>query len=164
MFYCVRMVHFIIRCWWWNFAKLNMAFMMENRADPDEMQRLVAFHLRLFASSNRWDASHKWGTVAKWVSCRILGCGVVSSSPNSGHCCVLGQKGMTRYPYCLLSCQSGVTVTLCFVYKVIDDFTFQGRIYVISVLFCYAFMHVCLLMPCGHLLEKSWLLALVRDV
>ena len=25
-------------------------------------------------------------------------------------------------------------------------------IYVISVLFCYAFMHVCMLMPCGHLL------------
>ena len=25
-------------------------------------------------------------------------------------------------------------------------------IYVISVLFCYAFMHVCLLMPSGHLL------------
>ena len=24
---------------------------------------------------------------------------------------------------------------------------------VISVLFCYAFMHVCLLMPCGHLLS-----------
>ena len=29
-------------------------------------------------------------------------------------------------------------------------------IYVISVLFCYAFMHVCLLMPCGHLLGKGW--------
>ena len=31
---------------------------------------------------------------------------------------------------------------------------------VIAVLFCYAFMHVCLLMPCGHLLGKgltSWL-------
>ena len=26
---------------------------------------------------------------------------------------------------------------------------------VISVLFCYAFMHVCLLMPCGHLLGKG---------
>ena len=31
-------------------------------------------------------------------------------------------------------------------------------IYVISVLFCYAFMHVCLLMPCGHLLGKGWTL------
>ena len=33
-------------------------------------------------------------------------------------------------------------------------------IYLISVLFCYDFMHVCLLMPCGHLLGKgltSWL-------
>ena len=29
-------------------------------------------------------------------------------------------------------------------------------IYVIPVLFCYAFMHVCLLMPCGHLLGKGW--------
>ena len=29
-------------------------------------------------------------------------------------------------------------------------------IYFISVLFCYAFMHVCLLMPCGHLLGKGW--------
>ena len=29
-------------------------------------------------------------------------------------------------------------------------------IYVLSVLFCYAFMHVCLLMPCGHLLGKGW--------
>ena len=29
-------------------------------------------------------------------------------------------------------------------------------IYIISVLFCYAFMHVCLLMPRGHLLEKGW--------
>ena len=29
-------------------------------------------------------------------------------------------------------------------------------IYVISVLFCYAFMHVCLLLPCGHLLGKGW--------
>ena len=28
-------------------------------------------------------------------------------------------------------------------------------IYVISVLFYYAFMHVCLLMPCGHLLGKD---------
>ena len=28
-------------------------------------------------------------------------------------------------------------------------------IYVISVLFCYSFMQVCLLMPCGHLLEKG---------
>ena len=28
-------------------------------------------------------------------------------------------------------------------------------IYVISVLFCYAFMHVCLLMPFGHLLGKG---------
>ena len=28
-------------------------------------------------------------------------------------------------------------------------------IYVISVLFCYAFMHICLLMPCGHLLGKG---------
>ena len=28
-------------------------------------------------------------------------------------------------------------------------------VYVISVLFCYAFMHVCLLMPCGHLLGKG---------
>ena len=27
-------------------------------------------------------------------------------------------------------------------------------IYVISVLFCYAFMHVCLLMHSGHLLGK----------
>ena len=27
---------------------------------------------------------------------------------------------------------------------------------VISVLFCYAFMYVCLLMPCGHLLGKGW--------
>ena len=30
-----------------------------------------------------------------------------------------------------------------------------GIIYVISVLFCYAFMHVCLLMPGGHLLGKG---------
>ena len=37
-------------------------------------------------------------------------------------------------------------------------------IYVISVLFCYDFMNVCLLMPCGHLLEKADLLALVCDV
>ena len=29
-------------------------------------------------------------------------------------------------------------------------------IYVISVLFCYASMHVCLLMPCSHLLGKGW--------
>ena len=28
-------------------------------------------------------------------------------------------------------------------------------IYAISILFCYAFMHVCLLMPCGHLLGKD---------
>ena len=28
-------------------------------------------------------------------------------------------------------------------------------IYVISVLFCYAFMHICLLMPCGHLMGKG---------
>ena len=28
-------------------------------------------------------------------------------------------------------------------------------IYVISVSFCLAFMHVCLLMPCGHLLGKG---------
>ena len=27
---------------------------------------------------------------------------------------------------------------------------------VISVLFCHAFMRVCLLMPCGHLLGKGW--------
>ena len=28
-------------------------------------------------------------------------------------------------------------------------------VYVISVLFCYAFVNVCLLMPCGHLLGKG---------
>ena len=28
--------------------------------------------------------------------------------------------------------------------------------FVISVLFCYAFIDVCLLMPCDHLLGKSW--------
>ena len=28
-------------------------------------------------------------------------------------------------------------------------------IYVISVLFCYAFVRICLLMPCGHLLGKG---------
>ena len=33
-----------------------------------------------------------------------------------------------------------------------------------SVLFCYAFMHVCLLMPCGHLMGKADLLALACDV
>ena len=32
-------------------------------------------------------------------------------------------------------------------------------IYVISVLFCYAFMHVCFLMPCGTCWEKADLLA-----
>ena len=29
--------------------------------------------------------------------------------------------------------------------------------------FCYAFVCVCLLMPCGHLLERADLLALVCD-
>ena len=29
-------------------------------------------------------------------------------------------------------------------------------IYVMSVLFCYAFMHVCLLVPCGHLQGQGW--------
>ena len=29
-------------------------------------------------------------------------------------------------------------------------------IYVVSVLFCCAFMHVFLLVPCGHLLGKGW--------
>ena len=34
--------------------------------------------------------------------------------------------------------------------------TFPRRIiYVISVLLCYAFMYVCLLMPCGHVLGKG---------
>ena len=37
-------------------------------------------------------------------------------------------------------------------------------IYVISVLFCYAVMHVCLSMPCCHLLERAGLFALVCDV
>ena len=32
---------------------------------------------------------------------------------------------------------------------------FLWIIYVISVWFCYAFMHVCLLMPCTHLLGKG---------
>ena len=32
----------------------------------------------------------------------------------------------------------------------------RWTIYVISVLYCYAFMHVCLLMHCGHLLGKGW--------
>ena len=36
--------------------------------------------------------------------------------------------------------------------------------YVISVVFCYVLMHTFLLMPCGHLLGKSDLLALVCDV
>ena len=34
-------------------------------------------------------------------------------------------------------------------------------IYVISVLFCYVFVHVCLLMRCGHPWERADLLALV---
>ena len=33
---------------------------------------------------------------------------------------------------------------------------FCGSFILFSVLFCYTFMHVCLLMPCGHLLEKGW--------
>ena len=32
---------------------------------------------------------------------------------------------------------------------------FSLIIYVIAVLFCYAFMRICLLMPCGHLLGKG---------
>ena len=32
---------------------------------------------------------------------------------------------------------------------------FCGSFVFFSVLFCYAFMHVCLLMPCGHLLGKG---------
>ena len=35
---------------------------------------------------------------------------------------------------------------------------------VISVLFCYVFVCVCLLMPCGHLLKRTDLLALVCEV
>ena len=31
----------------------------------------------------------------------------------------------------------------------------SALVYVISVLFCYAFMHICLLIPCGHLLGKG---------
>ena len=41
---------------------------------------------------------------------------------------------------------------------------FLWIIYVIFVLFCYAFMHVRLLMPCGHCWERTDLLALVCDV
>ena len=38
-------------------------------------------------------------------------------------------------------------------------------IYVISVLFCNAFMHVCWLLSCGYLLrERADLFALVCDV
>ena len=33
---------------------------------------------------------------------------------------------------------------------------FLGSFKFFSVLFCYAFMHVCFLMPCGHLLGKDW--------
>ena len=37
--------------------------------------------------------------------------------------------------------------------------------YVISVLFlCYSFVRVCLLIPCGHLLERAELLALFCNV
>ena len=31
----------------------------------------------------------------------------------------------------------------------------SALVYVISVFFCYAFIRVCLLVPCGHLLGKS---------
>ena len=44
----------------------------------------------------------------------------------------------------------------------VDIFTDRSKgalllwiLYFISFLFCYAFMHVCLLMPCGHLLGKG---------
>ena len=33
---------------------------------------------------------------------------------------------------------------------------FCGSFMLFLSCFCYAFMHVCLLMPCGHLLEKGW--------
>ena len=52
--------------------------------------------------------------------------------------------------------------TLMFLFSNPSIFTDRSKvvlllwiIYVISVLFCYAFMHVCLLMPCGHLLGKG---------
>ena len=35
------------------------------------------------------------------------------------------------------------------------DFFFGSFMLFLSC-FCYAFMHVCLLMPCGHLLGKGW--------
>ena len=38
-------------------------------------------------------------------------------------------------------------------YRLMSEYTQRDFL---SVLFCYAFMHVCLLMPCGHLLGKGW--------
>ena len=35
---------------------------------------------------------------------------------------------------------------------------FCGSLMLFLSCFWYAFMHVCLLMPCGHLMEKGWLL------
>ena len=43
--------------------------------------------------------------------------------------------------------------TIIFVSSIPSKLTFA--IYAISVLFCYAFMHVCLLLPFGHLLGKG---------
>ena len=41
---------------------------------------------------------------------------------------------------------------------------FCGSFVLFLSCFCYAFIHACLLMPCGHLLGKADLLALVFDV
>ena len=46
----------------------------------------------------------------------------------------------------------------CFIYTFTSIILYKiglWIIYVISSFFCYAFMRICLLMPCGHLLGKG---------
>ena len=59
---------------------------------------------------------------------------------------------MSRVPRrCTYYCHIG-PVVICS--PLVSNIIYVWIIYVVSVLFCYAFMHVYLLWPCGHLLTK----------
>ena len=56
----------------------------------------------------------------------------------------------------LASCETGLNPPVKYYYWPFQGDASLGIIYNNSFLFCYAFVRVCLLMPCGHLHGQDW--------
>ena len=68
---------------------------------------------------------------------------------------LLAKKSTSELRVWLAHCETGLSPPVKYFTDRSKAVLLLWIIHVISVLFCYAFMHVCLLMPCGHMLGKD---------